>query len=42
MSPDRRQGKSHEPGALPLPPLKGGFAESTGVPDLPRGLVQTG
>ena len=24
------------------PPRKGSFAESTGIPDLPRGLVQTG
>ena len=29
-------------GALPLTPGKGSFANSTGIPDLPRGLVQTG
>lgn len=33
-----------QPGALPLPPLKGRVAKETGFPDLPRAkpLVQTG
>jgi hypothetical protein len=31
-----------ELGALPLTPGKGRFTKSPGLPDLPRGLVQTG